>query len=299
MKRILKEPLLHFLILGAGLFLLYGWKGGPALPAGGSSASPSLQVVVTQNDIRQMAETFAKTWQRPPTEAELQGLIESFVRDEITYREALAAGLDRDDSVIRRRLRLKMEFIYEDIAAQREPTEEELQAYMERHPDTYRHETQLGFRQVFVDADRRGAQAESEARAILGRLNSGGDPNVAGDPFLLGTYFPQAVVSDIAGRFGPDFAAALLALTPGQWAGPLRSGFGWHLIRVEERIDAWVPGLDEIREVVEQDWARARQQELRDAAYARLRERYKVVVESSPAAIVAETPMDRMKEETP
>lgn len=297
MKRILKEPLLHFLILGAGLFLLYGWRGGPAPPAGGSLGQPDLQVVVTQNDIRQMAEVFAKTWQRAPREAELQGLIESFVRDEITYREALAAGLDREDNVIRRRLRLKMEFIYEDIAAQSDPTEDELLAFMEQNAEAYRIEPRIGFRQVFVNSDSRGESAEAEARAILDRLNDGGDPDTVGDPFLLGTHFYPAVVSEVAKQFGPDFTAALRDLTPGQWAGPLHSGFGWHLVRVEERRDGWVPRLEDIRDVVERDWARTRQQEIRDTAYARFRERYQVEVAPLPAEIMAEKAADGLNEE--
>jgi hypothetical protein len=285
MKPLLKEPLVHFLLLGAGLFLLYAWQGGGPSSPGGVPGAPSPEVVIARSDIRQMEELFRKTWQRPPTEEERQGLVESLVRDEILYREALAAGLDRDDSVIRRRLRLKMEFVFEDIAAQVEPTDAELQAYREQNAANYRIPPRIGFRQVLVSADRRGASAEAEARALLDRLRDGADPLALGDPTLLGHAFSPVVLSDIESLFGSGFAAALGDLAPGRWEGPLRSSFGWHLVRVEQRTVEHVPELTAIRAAVQRDWARERQQALKDAAYARLRERYRVVVDAPPEGL--------------
>ena len=279
MKRFLKEPMLHFLLVGAGLFMIFDMQGGPAVRAVGLTALPSLQVIVTQNDIRQMTGLFVKTWQRAPTEAETQRLIEAFIRDEIYYREALAVGLDRDDSLIRRRMRLKMEYLFEDIAAQVEPTDQQLKDFLDQHAESYRHDPMIGFRQVFVNSDRRGATAEADARSILTQLSHAIDPDTLGDPFLLGAQFLPTALWEIKGQFGEPFAAALFELVPGRWQGPIRSGFGLHLVRVETRIEAQLPDLDAVREVLKRDWAVANQQKLKDDAYARVRERYHVTVE--------------------
>ena len=185
MKKLVREPLVHFLLIGAGLFLLFGWRSGPASLPAGQSGLPSAKIVVTQDEIDQMVEVFTRTWQRPPTEEEMKGLIESFVRNEIYYREAIAIGLDRDDSVIRRRLRQKMEFIFEDITAQAEPTDEDLLAYHEKASRAYLVDPQIAFRHVYVNADKRGKNAEADARQILAQLNEGTDPDTVGDPILL------------------------------------------------------------------------------------------------------------------
>src|SRR5512139_3819284 len=142
---LLKEPLVHFLLIGAALFLLYGWRGNSASVSGGQVGTPAAQIVVTRDALNQMNNLFAKTWQRPPTEEEQQGLIEDFVRNEIYYREAIAIGLDRDDEVLKRRLRQKMEFIYEDITSYAEPTNQDLTAFMQTHREKYLTEPHLSF----------------------------------------------------------------------------------------------------------------------------------------------------------
>jgi parvulin-like peptidyl-prolyl isomerase len=278
-KALLKEPLLHFLLTGAGLFLLFDMSGEPSPPAGGLPGSPALEVVVTQNEIRQMMGRFVKTWQRTPTDEETQRLIESLIRDEIYYREALAAGLDRNDNVIRRRMRLKMEYLFEDVATQVEPTDQQLQAFLDQNADSYLLDPTIGFRQVYINADRRGTEAQSDARSILIQLVNGANPDTVGDPFLLGAKFSPTALQEIEDQFGETFASALLELAPGRWQGPIRSGFGLHLVQVEERVDAHVPELDAVRDAVKRDWAVTNQQRLKDAAYARVRERYHVVVE--------------------
>jgi len=282
MKNLAREPLLHFLLIGAGLFLLYGWGSGPSA----GSPDPATEIHVTQGDLRQMAETFERTWQRVPTEAEVRTLVESFVRDEIYYREARAAGLDRDDSVIRRRLRLKMEYLFEDIASQAEPTEQELRTHLEKHAAEYRNEPQVSFQHVYVNPDRRG-RTDGKARFLLAQLNGGADPDTLGDPHLLGPDFPLLPLWEVRGQFGEAFADALLDLKPGLWQGPLRSGFGLHLVRVDQRTEARLPELSEIRDAVQRGWTMARQQELRDEAYARLLDRYTVVVEPAPTETAA------------
>jgi hypothetical protein len=277
------EPLVHFLLIGAGLFLLFGWRGGPASLPPGQSGPQSAKIVVTQDEIDQTIATFTKTWQRPPTGEEAKGLVEDFVRSEIYYREALAMGLDRDDGVIRRRMRQKMEFIFEDITSQTEPTDEDLLAYMNKHPDSYRVDPQIAFRHVYVNADKRGKNAEADARQILAQLNQGTDPDSVGDPLLMDAEIRLSPLWDISKQFGEEFSRNLLALKSGKWEGPVRSGYGLHLVLVTKRVEGRLPVLKEVRETVKRDWVFDRQKEVKDAAYAKIRERYVVIVEKATA----------------
>ena len=285
-KKVIREPLVHFLFIGAGLFLLFGWRGNPASLPGGQSGPQSTKIVVTQGDIDQMVALFEKTWQRPPAREEVKGLVENFVRDEIYYREALAIGLDRGDSFIRRKLRQKMEFIFEDIASQTEPTDEDLLAYMKKHPDSYAVDPQMAFRQVYINAAKRGKNAEADARQVLTQLNGGADPDSVGDAFLLEPETRLSPLWDIRKQFGEEFSRSLLALKPGRWEGPVRSGYGLHLVFVKKRVGGRMPELKEVREMVKRDLAAERQKELKDAAYAKIRERYTVEIEKPKAEVV-------------
>jgi hypothetical protein len=281
--KLFKEPLLHFLLIGAVLFLLYGWRGNSVSMPGGQAGTSTAQIVVSRDALDQMNNLFAKTWQRPPTEEEQKGLIEDIVRNEIYYREAIAMGLDRDDEVLRRRLRLKMEFILEDISAQVEPTDEDLRAFMKKHPERYLFDPQVSFRQVYVNADKRGRNAGTDAMEILAKLNAGADPDTVGDSFLLESEVKLSPLWDISKQFGEQFSRKLLELKPDTWTGPVQSGFGLHLVFVRKRAGGRLPELKEVREVVKRDWTFERQKELKDAAYAKLRERYVVIVEKRNA----------------
>ena len=292
MLRLMKEPLVHFLLIGAALFLLFGWRGNSASVPGGQAGTPTAQIVVSRDALDQMNNLFAKTWQRPPTEEEQKGLIEDFVRNEIYYREAIAIGLDRNDEVLKRRLRQKMEFIYEDITSWAEPTDEELNAFMETHREKYLADPQLSFRQVYVNAKKRGTDAESDARQVLAQLSKGADPDSVGDPTLLESEVRLSPLWDIKKQFGAEFGKNLLDLKPGAWAGPITSGFGLHLLLVKERRSGRLPDLEEVREAVKRDWTAEKQKQVKDAAYARIRERYSVTVErpkAGTAPLAAET----------
>lgn len=288
MTKFLKEPLLHFLVIGAGLFLLFGWRGGSAPISGGQTGTQSGQIVVTQEKIDQVNGQFEMTWQRPPTEEEQKGLIEDIVRNEIYYREALAIGLDRDDEVLKRRLRQKMEFIYEDIASWAEPKDEDLRVFMHKHQEKYLLDPKIAFRQVYVSTYKRGKAAESDARHILAELTAGTDPDTLGDTTLQELEVRLSPLWDIIKQFGDDFGKSLLDLKPGKWSGPIRSGFGLHLVLVKERAGGRMPDLKEVREAVKRDCMLEKQKELKDAAYAKIRERYIVTVEKSkPASLAA------------
>ena len=176
-----------------------------------------------------------------------------------------------------------MEFILEDISAQTEPTDEELVAYMKKHPDSYLLDPQIAFRHVYVNVDKRGKNAEADARQILAQLNQGTDPDSVGDPLLLDAEIRLSPLWDIRKQFGEEFGRNLLELKSGKWEGPVRSGYGLHLVLVEKRVGGRLPELKEVRDMVRRDLMAARQKELKDAAYAKLRERYLVTVEKAMA----------------
>jgi len=276
MKRILKEPLLHFLLLGAGLFIAYGMLQQPG--AGNDSGT----IVVTMAQVENLAATFAKTWQRPPTPEELAGLVRGRVREEVYYREAMALGLDKDDTVIRRRLSQKMEFISDDISAQAEPSDAELTAYLETHADSFRVEPHFAFRQVYLNPVKHGDNLARDATQLLAQLNRAGaqsDVSRFGDALMLDHQFPASSASEIGKQFGEQFAARLSALTPGQWQGPIESGYGLHLVWVSERTEGRLPVLADVRDAVRRDWKNARRLEANDKFYQELLKRYTVTIE--------------------
>ena len=287
-KKLIHEPLVHFLAIGAALFLLSGLFGGSPVPQSGQTGQPSGKIVVTPGQVEHLKAQFTRTWQRPPTEKEVKGLIDEYVLDEISYREALAMGLDRDDPTIRRRLRLKLETFNEDIAAATPPSDQELKDFLETHPDPFRREPQVAFRQVYLSADRRGRKADEDAQTLLERLRAAGpDADLAGlgDPLLmLSNNLPLSTASDIGRLFGEEFTGNVLALAPGRWEGPVRSGYGLHLVLVTERRHGRLPELSEVRAEVEREWLFARRKEIQEAMHRKLRERYTVVVEPSPEA---------------
>ena len=269
-KKIMREPLVHFLLIGAGLFLLFNFTTGPA----GDKAN---RIVVMPGQVEQMTAIFTRSRMRPPTEQEMAGLIESYLRDEIYYREALAMGLDKDDGLIRRRMRQKVEYILEDISAQADPTDEVLTDFMQKHMDRYRLEAQISFRQVYLNPDRRKDMV-GDARKILVRLRVGTDPETLGDPIMVRHKFDLASEREVERAFGKSFARQILKVEPGDWAGPVLSGLGGHLLMVSERKDGRMPELAEVRTMVERDWQAQRRKELKDITFRKLLEGYEVVM---------------------
>ncbi len=275
----LREPLVHFLALGAGLFLLFRVASGPE--DGGSG-----QIVVSAARVELLAQGFARTWQRPPTPEELGGLIEDHVREDVYYREALAMGLDRDDTIVRRRMRQKLEFFAADMLDAVDPTEEELSAYLAEHPERFRVASRVTFEHVFFNRDRRGEAAGGDAEKLRERLLAGEesrDVTQLGDRLPLPRKYTNVGTDKVARRFGPDFVERLAEMPAGEWAGPIESGYGLHLVRIREREPGIVPTLEDAREAVEREWRATRKEEAGEAFYQGLRERYEVIVEP-PAA---------------
>jgi hypothetical protein len=276
--------LLHFLVLGAALF------GAFSMVEKKDAEAPT-KIVISASRIATLADRFARTWRRPPTEQELQGLVEDYIRDEIFYREGRAAGLDRDDFVIRRRVRQKMEFLAEDMAAA-EPSDEQLAAYLASNPERFRTEDRLTFHHVFLSATRRGSALDADTKQIaetLVRASAPVDAATIGDPFLLGEAFREMSRSDISRTFGEGFAEQLSAVPPGRWQGPIASSFGAHLVFVDERVKGGLPPIGTLRDNVRREWQNARQIESEQKLYQSLRDRYEIVVEMPPKALVSES----------
>jgi len=292
MKRLLKQPLLHFLLLGAGLFLAYS-----LMPKGPGTSEPG-KIVVTQGQIEHLATGFAKTWQRSPTAQELEGLVRDWVREEVYYREAMALGLDRDDTVIRRRLRQKMEFVSDDIVAQTEPSDADLTAYLQAHPNSFRVEQRFTFRQVYLNPAKHGENLARDAAQLLAQLNQAdnkGDASALGDSFLLEHQFAAVSASEVAKQFGEKFAAQLGELPPNQWQGPVESGYGEHLVFVSERTEGRLPVLAEVRDTVRREWANARRLEANEQFYEAMLKHYVVTVERPQAAEEKKFPVETAK----
>ena len=275
---LLREPLFQFLVLGTALFAFFHVVDK-------KKAEAPDRIVVSAARIDNLADGFARTWRRPPGKEELQGLVDDYIRDEVFYREGRAAGLDRDDVIIRRRVRQKMEFLAED-ASSPEPSEQQLAAYLKSDPARFKTEDRLSFRQVFLSTNRHALTMEADSRKIAGVL-AGADAILEtaalGHPFLLGDEFKAVSQTDVAGIFGEDFAKHLSAIEPGRWQGPILSSFGHHSVYVSERIQGDLPLLDTVREAVRGEWSNARRQEAEQKLYGSLRERYEIVVETPSA----------------
>lgn len=265
-RRLLREPLVHFLIAGAFVFMLL------------SDRAPDLgerRIVVDERVVAALVNRFQDSFRRLPTKDETDGLIRDWVQDQVYYREALNLGLDKDDEVIVRRLRRKMEAMAVAEAESRSPSDAELQALIDKDPARYTEDPRTSFEQVYLGADTPGNRQQAEA--ALARLRRG--EAVTGLPLPLPGSFQDVSGDDISAQFGDEFAIALRNVAPGGWTGPLASGLGLHLVRVSARKAPQPPSLDKVRQRVENDWRATANARAREEAYARILKGYDVVIE--------------------
>jgi len=277
MTRWLKEPLFHFLLIGTGLFMLYGWQTD-------DDALRPDQIVFTEAQIDRYINLWERKWQRLPTQQELQGLIEQQIREEVLYREALAMGLDKDDQVVRRRMSQKMEFISNDLASLIEPDDAQLQTYLDEHGEKFAIPGRISYSQVYLNASQRGEQVYTDAEKLLAELSQSTvdiDISMAGDSFMGGYTFNDETDFGVARLFGRVFADALFKLPVGEWTGPVESGYGLHLVRVDSRTDSRVPSLEQVRDKVRFEWLAEQQRKTNDLLYSELRKRYEITVEDT------------------
>jgi PPIC-type PPIASE domain len=280
-RRLLREPLLHFLVLGAALFGVYRLA---------STRSSDDRIVVSAGKVRSLAETFRLTWQRPPTDAELQGLVADHVREEVLVRQARRLGLEQDDTIVRRRLRTRMDIFFDDTAAIAPPTDAQLQAYLEAHSDAFRKESRTSFLQVYLSPERHGERMEGDLhrmKAALDHPRPGTDVAALGDPSMLDTRFDASSEREVVRVFGEEFARGLASAPLDRWSGPLRSGYGAHFVRVTERAPGRPAKLEEVREAVQREWLSQETTRAREAAYQALLRKYQVTVKPSAVETVS------------
>jgi len=286
-QRLVREPLLHFLILGAGIYFVYSHSA--------TRGTDSKRVVVSAGQIQNLASIFARTRMRPPTGTELRALIDDHVREEILAREAAAQGLDRDDPIIKRRLRQKMEFVAEDLAADLEPTEAQLQAFLAANASKFSTDASFSFRQVYFSPEKRGNAVMKDAASLLAKLVTATDKAGAaargGDRLsMIEAEYKSLSTREVAEIFGDGFAAGLRTIEPGKWSGPIQSGYGLHLVYVEARTASALPPLARVRDTVLREWHADRAADIREAYFRKLLAEYQVVIQPPPATEKTATP---------
>jgi parvulin-like peptidyl-prolyl cis-trans isomerase-like protein len=282
--KILREPLLHFVLLGAAIFAVYGFVTRHRTDKPG-------EIIVTQGTLENIVTGFTRTWQRPPTEEELRGLVREYIREEAAYREALAMGLDRDDTIVRRRLRQKLEFLSDDLATRIEPTDADLRTFLQAHPNLFQSEPLFSFRQVYLNPQEHAANlAADEARLLanLQRTGNNADLSSLGDPFLLAPSYQNISLAGVKQVFGDQFASALEALPTSDWQGPVTSGYGTHFVFVSQRTERSLPALADIRDQVRREWFNTKRNEATEKFYQALLKRYTVKIEPPEEKKVAQ-----------
>ena len=281
MKRLLREPLLHFLLLGAVLFGLYGLaqeeRTGPA---------SSKEIRLTPDELSQLILVFRSQWRREPTPEEFSRLVENRIQQEVLYREALAMGLDKGDEIVKRRMAQKMQFLAEDVAAAREPTTAELRDWFGKHSAMFAQPPRLSFRHLYFSPDQRGPHAREDAAKALAKLaGQPQDARIAGtlaDRFMFQDYYRDRPPEYLGKEFGPQFALAVAKFTPGSWQGPVESGFGWHLVYVDTVVPGRVPEFEEVESDVKTAWLAEQKAKAWEKAYKEMRAKYTVLLPAPP-----------------
>jgi hypothetical protein len=281
MKRLLHEPLLHFLMIGALLFAVNGY-----MQRGRGGVESSKQIQLTVDDLARLILVFKAQWRRDPTPNEISRLVESKIQEEVLYREGLAMGLDKDDTIVKRRMAQKLQFLAEDVAAAHEPSTAELKAWYEKNRDKFALPSRLSFRHLYFSPDRRGAHARDDAAKALTTLT--GQPEDSklaaslADPFMFQEYYRDRAPDYLGKEFGPQFAQAVAKLAPGSWHGPIESGFGWHLVFVDTLIPGRSPAFEEIEPDVKTAWLGEQKAQAWEKAYKEMRAKYTVLLPKSP-----------------
>jgi peptidyl-prolyl cis-trans isomerase C len=287
MTRFLREPLVHFLAIGAVLLGLYGL----APPGHPTAVAPSKEIRLSQGEIAQLTQLFQSQWRRLPTPQELQRLVENKVEQEVLYREALAMGLDKDDEIVKRRMAQKMQFLAEDVAAAREPTTDELKTWFEKSSAKFAQPPRLSLRHLYFSPDRRGERARDDAQQALAKL--AGQPVDApaatslADPFMFQEYYRDRAPEFLGKEFGPQFAVAVARLAPGSWQGPIESGFGWHLVFMDTVVPGRAPAFEEIEADVRAAWLGEQKALAWAKSYKTMRASYTVLLPGPPEAAAA------------
>jgi peptidyl-prolyl cis-trans isomerase C len=293
--RWLREPLLHFLLIGSLLFVAYGSLDHSKQPN-------SRRIDLTPDDVRQLQMTFAAQWERQPTPEELTGLVENRVREEVLYREALAMGLDKDDNIVKRRMAQKMQFLAEDVANAHEPSTAELKAWFAKNGDKFALPGRITFRHLYFSPDRRGRRAYEDAVKALGKIAAQSEDSKAasalGDSFMFQDYYGDRSPEQLAKDLGSHFAEAVFKLKPGSWQGPVESGYGWHLVFVESFTSGRIPAFEEVKPEVKTAWLADQHEHAWQKAYEAMRSKYKVALPPAAGKQTASAPAPALSRPT-
>jgi len=290
MMQFLKEPLLQFLMIGAGIYGVYALYGTHEEGAG------EMTIVVDAGRIEGFVGEWQKRWNRLPARQELDGMINAYVREDIFYRQAVAMGLNENDPITRRRLAQKLEFLTKDIALLKEPTEGELEQYFQDNQERYRAPDLITFSHVFLDPDKRDAATLDDAAVLLAQLQAAGEPDAAtldaGDRFMLQSYYPAVSEPEIRRQMGAGFSAAVMQLAPGQWHGPVQSGYGVHLVYVYSLDEAPPPEFADVRQKVLENWQTEQQEKFNADFFENLKSNYEVVIAEVPDELVLDSRLE-------
>jgi peptidyl-prolyl cis-trans isomerase C len=267
-----REPLLHFVLLGALLFAVTAFR---------QENPGQSEIRISAGEVAQLAAFWEAQSQRKPSAEELRGLIEERIDEEVLAREAVRLGLDRDDVIVRRRLAQKMAFVSDDLALLGEPAEAELRAYFDTHRATYTVPDLYALRHVYFNPDRHGMALDIDAQRALQRLSRGANADEVGDPFMLPRELADVSRDDIARDFGSIFADAVTSTKPGTWAGPVRSPFGVHLVKLEAHTPRTEAHFEDVRDLVREAYLAQKQREANLAMRTKLRQQYRIVVETA------------------
>jgi peptidyl-prolyl cis-trans isomerase C len=282
MKKLLKEPLLHFVVLGTALFALNAWREGEK-----SVEAQQARIEISEGTIAWLSEGFARQWHRAPDANELRGVVNDHIREELLHREALALGLDRNDTIVRRRMAQKIEFLTQDIAAAVEPDDAALRAFFDANAGRYAKAALVSFRHVFFSKERRGTRVDADAGEALNALRQGASDETVGDPFLREYAFANADADQIAAALGREFATAVAELPAGEWRGPVASSYGVHLVHISERTDSQPVAFEAVREAVARDFTEERRRAANGEFVAHLKTKYHISVDEAALAKAA------------
>ncbi|SIT57895.1 conserved hypothetical protein [Mesorhizobium prunaredense] len=279
----LREPLLHFAVAGVVLFSAYSWLSGESIET--SAVEP---VHISEGDVRWLKQTWSSQWLREPTADELKGLLDELLKEKLLAREAREMGLEEDDTIIRRRLAQKLEFLVEDTAQLAEPTEDELRRFHAANSGRFEIPGKISIRQAYFNPEQR-KDAQADALAVMAELRAGSEGDAAaGDRLLFGDRFVDTDELALSQMFGADFARAVFALAPGEWQGPIKSGYGLHLVQLTKRTSTELKPFETVRDDVIAEWRKEKQTELANVYLAELRKKYGVELDESVKAVLPE-----------
>ncbi len=272
MKKLLKEPFFHFIGIGIVLFLLYGLVN--------KQTDSKNTILINDFDINKILVGWEMQWKRPPTEKELQNLIAQNIKQEIFYQEALKMNLDHNDEIIKRRLAQKMQFLSDDIASIKEPTEKELQKYYQEHADKYLTSPSYSLYQIAFTPDKRSDNYK-DAAATLKQFPEATFDEMKnwGDKLPFSYNFTDITSNELALQLGSKFSNGLVDQEINKWIGPIPSGFGYHLVYITKKTDPKLPEFNMRKNDVIRDFEYDKQQEINELIYKELKKKYNIEID--------------------